>query len=38
MIAPRIEEELGLTRGSVTTATSYGFNGDMVIDEDEDVI
>ncbi len=38
MIAPRIEEELGLTPGSVvTTATSCEFNGDVVIDEDEDV-
>jgi len=38
MIAPRIEEELGLQPGSVvTTATSCEFNGDVIIDEDEDV-
>jgi hypothetical protein len=42
MIAPRIQEELEeLAPGSVinvvTTATSCEFNGDVVIDEDEDV-
>jgi hypothetical protein len=38
MIAPRIEEELGLAPGSmVTTATSCEFSGDVAIDEEEDV-
>jgi hypothetical protein len=38
MIARRIEEELDLPAGSVaTTPTSCEFNGDVVIDDDEDV-
>ncbi len=38
MIAPRIEQELGLPPGSVvTTPASCEFNGDAVIDEEQEV-